>query len=1138
MRPDRTEETTVLLKRLDVLDCLCRDSAHIRDLVDETGHSRRTINRAVTELEAESFVERGSNGIEVTTAGRLARQRLDRFLSDLDDVFVAEDVLDALPRDADIDPTVVASGDALLASEPASFRPLERMHDELIAADRYRALVPTLEDARHVRLLYEHVVSQDNPAELVVTPDVFNTLREEFPRRMAVLAKAEGFSLLVGQTPPYSLGLFDHFESDECRVHLLVLTGNGSIHGSIVNGTEAALEWAERRYDEYRAAATERIDELVVEPDGGVQPVEIRPGPTLPASLERDGFLAVDVAYFGDEPVADPPTAWRAGLSLAEVHTGYAIERPCRDERGIADDESIRKGAEATDDGIASALETKLVDGSNCVLLGPPGSGKSTVCKQIACEWYADDRGPVLYRETGRGRPFEAVDTLVETVTAANGHVLVVVEDAVRQDASAVLDAMHRLAGREDVSFLLDAREHEWSDSDDPQATVADIDVAHVPQMRKRDCAILVEHFERTLGRGVGISADRLWSAVQEEAQSDSDGCHEMLRLTHRLATYAAPLTNEPTALEDDVAAVREEYNDDLALTVCTLATTLVAAGIGMERGLLYAVAEDDQYHAIDAILDRLEGRLLFPREDGSYRTVHEEWATTFLSQLLEDDENEASRRFRSAVETLLALADDTGCCRRISSHLNDSDALAEVESDPEEWAGDVVEAVYDLFWRRVSLMPLLGDGTQPPFNLPDACPDSVTVPGPHWIGKRFTEAGYLDRAERAYKRLDPTVPTERIDRFLGLGILSFRRGDYDRAIAYLEEGLPCAREEGDLDSECSYHEYLGLSRWRLGDNEGARNHCETWTERAQELGDRKREMDVHLVLGGIEWAEGNYGKARTHNEKISQHAQRTGDQYALAGATANLAAIATAQGAYNRADVLLEEALAIAREFGVRFKEANCLNHLGHVASERGAHEEARAYHEAALDIARDIEHLKYEGESHWRLGAIAISQDDLDDAERHLEEAAAIFEEAENQLYTARITLEQARLAFERGETTTARELAKEARTVAEDLEAAKELGDCRTILGRIALADEESERAREQWVAALETFEPLGIYDDALATLKLLVELCHDEGDVDGAHKWYRRGRELAADAPDGTAELHQEWLDAYAENAERA
>lgn len=1136
-QPDRTEETSILLKRLNVLDRLCRAPAHIRDLVEETEHSRRTINRAVTELEAKNFVERGSNGIEATTAGRLARERLDRFLAELDDVLVSQEVLEHLPADADIDPTVVAGGDTLLASEPASFRPLERMHEELIAADRYRALVPTLKDARHVRLLYEHVISRGNPAELVVTPEVFDTLREEFPRRMAAMAEVDTFSLLVGPVPPFNLGLFERNETEDgwtSVAHLVVLTESGGVHGSIVNDTDAAVEWAEVQYETYRKAATDRTDALVVDTDGGVQSVEARPSPSLPAPLERDGFVAVDIAYFGDKPVADPQTAWRAGFSLAEVHTGYAIERPPPDADGTSADEASQEAAEASEEGFASMLEADLAAGSNCALLGPPGSGKSTTCKQVACRWYTEDRGLVLYRETGRGRPFAAVDALVETVTAADGHTLVVVEDATRQGASEVLDAIDRLAGRQDVSFLLDAREHEWYDRVATWAADADINVAHVSPIQEADCAALVTHFERTTGRSVEVSVDNLWSAVRTETESDSGGCHELLRLTHRLATYADPLTTEPTALEDEVAAVHEDLTDeDLAMTVCTLATTLVAAGIPLERGVLYAVAEDGDLDAVDGALDRLEGRVLFPLADGTYRTVHEEWATTFLDQLLEDDEDAASRRFRSTVTALLALADDTDRRERIAHHLDDEDALGDVVNDPVQWVGETLEAVYDLFWRRVSLTPLLGDGTEQPFDRPDACSDSGEIPGPFWIGQQFAEAGYIDHAKRAYERLDTDDDAERCLRLRGLGNLCYKRGEYEEAITQLEEGLPIARERGDLINQFCFNKYLGLSRWRVGRYDEARDHLETAIELARRLDDQGLEKLAQRILGGIAWATGEYEQARAYNEMEREYTQQTGNRPAYATASTNLGLIACLQGAYDRAEALHEESLSIVREVGMRHKEANTLNNLGHVALERGSHEEAHAFLETALEVANDIESSKHEGESHWRLGGVAIDTGDFDDAERHLKRAEVIFEETGNQLYIARVTLEQARLALKRERTAAAFELAEDARSIAEELDAMKELSECRTVLGRIGLAEGNPDRAREHWEEAVDVFQTRGMYDDAFGTLERLVELGYAEDDRDEARMWYQRACDLLEDAPDAVVERHREWVETHKE-----
>lgn len=1157
---ERIEEIVVLLNRLDVLERLCEGPAHVRDLVEDTGHSRRTISRAVTELEAENFVERGSDGIEVTVAGGLARDRLTTFLGDFGDILAAEEVLEPLSSEPTIDPEMVAGCEAISSSKPASFRPLERVYDGLTDADRYRALVPTIEDARHVRLLYEHVVTEGQPAELVVAEEVFEALRVEFPRRMEAMATEEDFSVFVGDVPGCGLALFEDESGSETTIFTTVTVFNegGGVHGILANETDAAVRWAQDRYESYRTEAMDRTSGLIPDTDGGVRTLNANAGTTaagqsLPVSLERAGFVAVDVSYFRDEPVADPTTAWRAGLSLAEVHTGYAISRlpPSNEEPTPPSiEEPTPPSNEGTDHAdvepaLATTITDELASGTNCAVVGPPGSGKSTICKRVACEWYEAGRGPVLYRRSGRGHTFTSVADLVATLESAKGHALVVVEDAVRPDASAVFEAFDQLADRQHVSFLLDAREHEWHDRDVPRGGVADLDVTHVPPMREAECVTLVDHFERTIGRPIDVSVEYLWSAVRDEVAPDGGGCHELLRLTHRLATYADPLSDDPTALEDAVESVRADLaDDDLALTVCTLANTLVAAGIGVERGLLYAIAEADEFDAVDEAIDRLEGRVLFPREGGDYRTIHEEWATTFLLQSVDDGEKDASRRFRSAVNALLTLADDLEHREQIGRHLDDRSALRAVSTRPDQWADDVIEALFDLFWRRVTLAPLFGDGSHPPFELPDACSDSIEPKGPYWIGQRFLEAGRLDRAERAFERLGPDDGTESRDgvterrrRSYGLGQIAYKRGAYEEAIAYLESGLPIAREQEAVTSEFYHRQYLGLAKWRLGAYDEGRHHFETCIELARSLEDRRLEAKAHSSLGGIAWAQGEYDQARASNEFQLESAREAGDRYGEAQSTNNLGVIARTQGAYDRARTRHEEALAIAREMGFRWTEAHALNNLGHVASKRGSIEEATEYHEAALDVGREIDSPRHRGESLWRLGAVAIDRADYEEARRHLEEANAIFEEVGDRTSLARGILERARLMLECGTLAKAHELAREACGLAADLGAATERGKCQKLLGRIALEEGEPDNACEHWRAALEVFEDRGMYDSALETLEYLVEMCRDHGDEDGARRWYRQARELWAAAPGATADLHREWIDSYTDSGGR-
>jgi hypothetical protein len=75
---------------------------------------------------------------------------------------------------------------------------------------------------------------------------------------------------------------------------------------------------------------------------------------------------------------------------------------------------------------------------------------------------------------------------------------------------------------------------------------------------------------------------------------------------------------------------------------------------------------------------------------------------------------------------------------------------------------------------------------------------------------------------------------------------------------------------------------------------------------------------------------------------------------------------------------------------------------------------------------------------------------------------------------------------------------------------------------------LADRgDTDAAREEWATALETFEEVGAPQEALETLRLLVEAAREAGDDPG--KWCERARETLAAAPEPVAAEHQGWVE---------
>jgi len=1097
---DRTEKLELVTNREDVLRRLRDAPVHKRDLAEELDHSRSTLDRAVRKLEDRDLVERRDGGYVATAAGRLALDHLDSFRETFADLVDAEAVLAPLPPGAPITPEAVAGSEAALATEPAPYRPLERVHDELAGADRYRAVVPTLDDPRHVRLLYEHVVTDDRPAELVVSPSVFETFREEYPRRMAALADHDAFRLFVADdTPTFAFGLIG--DGPETTVPVIVFTDSGTVHGTLVNDAPAAVRWATDQFERLRSAATERTADLgpavgdgAPDTDGGVTLAR-----SLPLALERAGFVRVDGDYFRDEPVADPVTAWRAGLSLAEVHTGYAVDRQAGGE----------------DDGtLAERLEEHLAEGVDCAVVGPPGAGKSTLCKQVACAWYAADRGPVLYRASGRGRSFSSVDVLVERVTNAEGHALVVVEDAAGPDASAVFEAVRRLADREDVSVLLDSRESEWHDPPEG-VTVPDVRLLYAPTIDETDCERLVAHFERTLGEDVDVPVERLWEGVSEEVRAADTTASGMLLVLHRLASYADPLGRDRTTLEAEASSlVASLADDDLALRVGTLVNLLNAAGIGVDRDAPFAVADPGEFDAVEAAIERLEGRVLFGDGD---RTVHESWSVTFLAQLPDVVGEETARELvGEALSRYLALADDARRRVAIVSHLDEAPTVAAVETDPAAWAGETVDQFGDLAGKRPKLAPLFDDGEAASFSFPDRCPEGTRRQWPARLGEALFDGSYYDRAERAYERLGD-APRDDAERTIGLARVANAQGNYETAIERAESVF---EEPAPVDDALVARARLvfGTAAVRVGEYERADEQLRRAIDRFERIDDRTRLAKAWLFRGNVAYYQREFDRARDRYGESLATARETGDREAEAGALNNLGSAIEKLGEYDRAREHYEESLAIRRETGNRKGVGEALGNLALLAFNRGDYETAREYDEESLAIARDLGDRQGTSTSLNNLGILAATRGNLERARECFEESLAIDLEIGDRMRAASAYDNLARVARREGNFDDAREYYEEEIALWREQDNGRNVAETLEHLGEISMVLGDYGSAREYFEEALELRREQGEKYWEASLRDHLGELARRTGDLERAREHFEASTDLVRECDD--------------------
>ena len=193
---------------------------------------------------------------------------------------------------------------------------------------------------------------------------------------------------------------------------------------------------------------------------------------------------------------------------------------------------------------------------------------------------------------------------------------------------------------------------------------------------------------------------------------------------------------------------------------------------------------------------------------------------------------------------------------------------------------------------------------------------------------------------------------------FYEAGWIELFQGDYDRAIALLEEGLALFRELGDRRGVATSLVNLGFAALHLGDKERAaalRQEVEAlrgepldrWTlawlttflglsplyegdyERSgalateslaiyRELGDKRGISLCHIDLGFIELIRGNHEPAATLLEESLRVLRGSEDKFCLAYGIFGLAAVAAARREPRRAARLWGAAEALREEIGV----------------------------------------------------------------------------------------------------------------------------------------------------------------------------------------------------------------------------
>jgi class 3 adenylate cyclase/tetratricopeptide (TPR) repeat protein len=357
-------------------------------------------------------------------------------------------------------------------------------------------------------------------------------------------------------------------------------------------------------------------------------------------------------------------------------------------------------------------------------------------------------------------------------------------------------------------------------------------------------------------------------------------------------------------------------------------------------------------------------------------------------------------------------------------------------------------------------------------------------------LGQVWDKRGELEEAEgwlrqglAQLSQASAKLPELRAQIYSELGWLSLHRGDMATARDWLGQGLDLVGASGHYDVLSSIFDRLGAAHYyrgewrqaaecveralghrdRLGDIVGYAGSLNSLAQikrasgdwdgaladfgRAVALYERIGEVEglaqVYANLGMLCTDRGAWNEAEENLQRSFEIAQRIAQPYDLAQAHVNLGRLDMLQGRWNDSGRHLNAAIPLYMEAGVRadmsLGETYCLQGVLHL--EQGQIEDAWQWADRCCDLLRKATRVE-EGDSiEWGryerlMGRIALASGDLITADRHLRRSAVIFLGRGSKLETGRTAYWSGILALAQHESEKAREELDRARQIFEQL------------------------------------------------------------------------------------------------------
>jgi tetratricopeptide (TPR) repeat protein/biotin operon repressor/energy-coupling factor transporter ATP-binding protein EcfA2 len=1107
---DPTALLDVVAKRREILAALTDDPLYKRDIIERLDTSRSTVDRAITELLEHGLVEATDGRYRATMAGTLALKRHETYRSEMGDIAAGVDILAAVPDEAPLDAALLTGATLHRFTEHTRQETLSLLDDVIREATTVHGVLPRLSDSRILDAYYSQAHRPNTSARILLSQKLGATLRKRFQSDLSAIAGAEGTSLYEGATPP--LG-FVWTQGETKRAYVIIYTTDGGI-AAVLEHTEAnATREIAERVETHIAAATEVTAELSQLHTARGGPAAGRDEGRLPQAVEAEGFLELSDGLFDRHGHVSMLVSWRTGISLSGVKAGHSIPR-----------QHVMKDGTTVD--ASQHLHDRLRGGTDMLVVGPPGSGKSTLCKQVAASWY-DEGGAVLYREASAGCDFESVVELKRYLTSRDERVLVVVEDVVAGNTRHLLQLRQQFAGTNEVTFLFDAREREWEEYTSGSVWTGSPGLTRyaMPQLTREECAQLLTRAGDLTGTDLGLEPATLYEEVRN---SDAGATGSFYVAVHRVARLADPLSiagASPTTTLASAAAETFELlqsRGQTALDVGVLISLLNVCSIPISPELVYAVGDRE---FVDEAIGVLNGIVVFPSSavgglDAVPPTVHAAWSDAFLCHVIEQLGERGSQETVSRVlGAVLELAAAPGRRETIRGHISETGHLFDrIEDDPVAWQEAFMERVFNGLESRPAMAPLVGESVfaevpakvQPLQRYRWAGDLALTAGNPDQareffeaLAEKATESGSVtfrslallglgrsakqqSRYDEAEQLLAESLALTVRDRtnesvfeaLLELGIVAEKTGEFDLATKRYEAAHRYAADSGDPVAEGRALQNLGTASQSRGEYETAIEYGRQALDRYEAHGERLLEAKVRSNLGNAFTRLSRFEEAETAYHRALDIDTDIGRDPGVAAALTNLGDLERLRGNYEEALAYTKQAESLYRRIGDEHRISICLNNIGRIHEDLGNIDAALEAHEEAYGIRQEVGNPHAIGITEHNLATCALAQDDLTAAKAYLDDSMRHLDEAGN-TYSVAMT---------------------------------------RTVLADVHRREDDPETAIEELETAVMEFEKCGSTNAKADAVADLIAAHAAAGDIDTAQAYARTSRHDA-----GTIEI---------------